>query len=105
LELSLRGNNKKAIAVLSDVLASMRTLGLEGEAAIRCHLAHAQLRAGSFDASRKTAEEAADLARRRGSKVWLAYAEWLLGGQILQLSGNSSNKRARNISRDCVTHG
>jgi adenylate cyclase len=109
LELSLRGNNKKAIAVLSDVLASMRTLGLEGEAAIRCHLAHAQLRAGSFDASRKTAEEAADLARRRGSKVWLAYAEWLLGGpnsptfrKLVKETGAEHFTRLRHPRYECL---
>jgi adenylate cyclase len=30
--------------------------------------------------ARATAEEAATVARRRGAKVWLAYAELLIGG-------------------------
>jgi class 3 adenylate cyclase/tetratricopeptide (TPR) repeat protein len=80
LELSLRGDNKKAMAMFGDVLQNMRNPGLEGEAAIRCHLAHAQLRAGLFEASRATAQEAADLAQRHENKIWLAYAEWLLEG-------------------------
>jgi class 3 adenylate cyclase/tetratricopeptide (TPR) repeat protein len=80
LELSLRGDNKKAMAMFGDALRNMRNPGLEGEAAIRCHLAHAQLRAGSFDASRATAKEAANLAQHHGNKIWLAYAEWLIEG-------------------------
>ena len=43
-------------------------------------LAYVQLRAGLADRGRATAEEAAAVARRRGAKVWLAYAEWLIGG-------------------------
>ncbi|MDP3243991.1 MAG: hypothetical protein Q8M69_26505, partial [Reyranella sp.] len=35
---------------------------------------------GLGDRARVTAEEAAAVARRRGAKVWLAYAEWLFGG-------------------------
>jgi class 3 adenylate cyclase/tetratricopeptide (TPR) repeat protein len=80
LELSLSGEYRKAMAMFGDALRIMRNPGLEGEAAIRCHLAHAQLRAGLFDASRATAEEAADLAERHGNKIWLTYAEWLLEG-------------------------
>jgi hypothetical protein len=76
----LRGDNKKAMAMFGDALRNMRNPGLEGEAAIRCHLAHAQLRAGSFDASRATAKEAANLAQHHGNKIWLAYAEWLIEG-------------------------
>jgi hypothetical protein len=58
----------------------MRNRSLEGEVDIRCHIAHAQLRAGLLDASRVTAEEAAELAQRHGNKIWLAYAKWLLEG-------------------------
>ncbi len=43
-------------------------------------LAHVQLKAGLVDRARITAEEAAAVARRRGAKIWLAYAEWLIGG-------------------------
>ena len=80
LELSLRGRHCKAIAMFGDALQVMRNPGLEGEAAIRCHIAHAQLRAGMVDASRATAKVAAALAQRHGNKIWQAYAEWLLEG-------------------------
>jgi adenylate cyclase len=39
-----------------------------------------QWRAGLQDRARSTAEEAASVARRRGAKVWQAYAEWLIAG-------------------------
>jgi class 3 adenylate cyclase/tetratricopeptide (TPR) repeat protein len=80
LELTLRGDHGKAVAMFGDVLRNMRNPGLEGEAAIRCHLAHAQLRAGSLGASRATAEEAAEQAQHYGNKIWLAFAKWLLEG-------------------------
>jgi adenylate cyclase len=32
------------------------------------------------DRAQATAEEAAQAARRRGAKIWLAYAEWITGG-------------------------
>jgi hypothetical protein len=78
--LSLSGDHGKAMAILSHVLQNVRNPGLEGVAIILCHLAHAQLRAGLLDASRATAEQAGDLARRHGHKISLAYAEWLLEG-------------------------
>ena len=43
-------------------------------------LAHALLRAGQVERAHAAAEEAAGVARRRGAKVWLAYAEWVKGG-------------------------
>ena len=43
-------------------------------------LAFVQLSAGLEDRGRATAAEASAVARRRGAKVWQAYAEWLLGG-------------------------
>jgi hypothetical protein len=46
----------------------------------RADLAWIQLRAGLADRARATAEEAAAVARRRGAKLWQAYAEWLLAG-------------------------
>jgi len=80
LELSLRGDHGKAMAILSHVFQNIRNPGLEGVAIILCHFAHAQLRAGLMDASRATAEQAGDLARRYGHKISSAYAEWLLEG-------------------------
>jgi class 3 adenylate cyclase/tetratricopeptide (TPR) repeat protein len=82
LERSLRGDYPKAMAMFGNALRIVRDSksGLEGEAAILCHLAHVQLRAGLFDTARATAEEAADVARRYGRRIWLTYAEWVLGG-------------------------
>jgi len=80
LELFLRREHGKAMAIFSHVFQNIRNPGLEGVAIVLCHLAHAQLRAGLLDASRVTAEQAADLARRYGHKVSLTYAVWLLEG-------------------------
>ena len=82
LEWSLRGDYAEAMAMFGDALRIVRDSksGLEGEAAVLCHLAHVQLRAGLFDIARATAEEAADVAQRYGNKIWLTYAEWVLGG-------------------------
>ena len=49
-----------------------------------CDLAWVQQRAGLADRARATAEEAAAVARRRGAKIWQAYAEWLLHGPSAQ---------------------
>jgi adenylate cyclase len=78
----MRGNYAKAMAMFDDALHSNRQRkgGRETEAMILGHLAHAQMRAGLLDRALGTAEEAADVARRRGTKVSLAYAEWLLNG-------------------------
>jgi adenylate cyclase len=78
----MRGNYVKAMAMFDDALHSNRQRkgGRETEAMILGHLAHAQMRAGLFGRALGTAEEAADVARRRGHKVSLAYAEWLLNG-------------------------
>lgn len=79
---AMRGEYSEATTTLSDALrlARQRQAGLENEARMLCDLAYVQLRAGLADRARATAEEAAAVARRRGAKVWLAYAEWLIGG-------------------------
>jgi adenylate cyclase len=79
---AMRGEYSEATTTLSDALrlARQRQAGLENEARMLCDLAYVQLRAGLADRARVTAEEAAAVARRRGAKVWLAYAEWLIGG-------------------------
>jgi adenylate cyclase len=79
LELSLRRDHRRAVACLGMFFGTLQS-GFEGVSVILCHLAHAQLRAGLYDASRATAEEAANLASRYGNRVWLAFAEWLLSG-------------------------
>lgn len=82
LELFMRGSYAKAMAMFDDALHSTRQRqgGREAEAMILGHLAHTQMRAGLLDRALATAEEAADVARRRGTKVSGAYAEWLLNG-------------------------
>jgi tetratricopeptide (TPR) repeat protein len=80
LELSLRGDHARAIAMFGYAVQNVRNPGRESLALNICHLALAQLHAGLLDASRGTAEEAADLAQRYGHKVALAYATWLLEG-------------------------
>ena len=79
---AMRGAYSEATTTLSDALrlARQRQAGLENEARMLADLAYVQLRAGLADRGRATAEEAAAVARRRGAKVWLAYAEWLIGG-------------------------
>lgn len=79
---ALNGAHSAATTTLSEALAyaRRRQAGLEIEARLLADLAHVQLRAGLTDRARATAEEAASVARRRGAKVWLAYAEWLTGG-------------------------
>ena len=79
---AMRGEFSEATMTLSDALrlARQRQAGLENEARMLCDLAYVQLQAGLADRARATAEEAAAVARRRGAKVWLAYAEWLIGG-------------------------
>lgn len=79
---ALRGEYEPAAATLREALlyARRRNAGLENEARLLADLAHVLMRAGYADRARETAEEAAAVARRRGAKVWLAYAEWLKGG-------------------------
>jgi adenylate cyclase len=79
---SLRGEHDDAARTLRETLAYARRrhAGLENEARLLADLAHALLRAGHTDRAATVAEEAAAVARRRGAKVWLAYAEWLKGG-------------------------
>jgi adenylate cyclase len=79
---AMRGDYSEATRTLSEALvyARERKAGLENEARLLADLAHVQMRAGLGERARATAEEAADVARRRGAKVWLAYTEWLTGG-------------------------
>ncbi len=78
----MRGAHSEATTTLSETLAyaRRRKAGLENEPRLLADLAHVQLRAGLGERARATAEEAASVARRRGVKVWQAYAEWLIGG-------------------------
>ena len=79
---AMRGEYSPATTTLNQALlyARQRNAGLENEARMLADLAYVQLRAGLADLAQATAEEAAAVARRRGNKVWLAYAEWLVGG-------------------------
>jgi adenylate cyclase len=79
---SLRGEHEAAVRTLSETLAYARRrhAGLENEARLLADLAHALMRAGQTERAAMVAEEAAAVARRRGAKVWLTYAEWLKGG-------------------------
>lgn len=76
------GELSDAMTTLSDALslARRRKAGLEIEARMLGDLAYVQLRAGLGERARATAEEAATIARRRGARIWLAYAEWLGSG-------------------------
>jgi adenylate cyclase len=82
LALALQGEHSAATTLLVDALsfARERHAGLENEARMLCDLAWVQQRAGLADRARVTAEEAAAVARRRGARIWQAYAEWLLHG-------------------------
>lgn len=76
------GELAQATATLAEALglARERRAGLENEARMLADLAWVQLRAGLTERARRTAEEAAAIANRRGARVWQAYAEWLLEG-------------------------
>ena len=78
----LRGEYSEAAITLSEALrySRQRHAGLDNEARMLADLAYVQMRAGLGAPARATAEEAATVARRRGAKLWLAYAEWLIGG-------------------------
>jgi adenylate cyclase len=77
-----RNEFPEAMETFADALqfARDRHAPAEAEARILCHLAHVELQAGLADRARATAAEAAAIARRGGVKVWMAYAEWLIGG-------------------------
>ncbi|MFI4998966.1 MAG: ATP-binding protein [Reyranellales bacterium] len=79
---AMRGEFSEATTTMSEVLRFARRhhAALENEARMLADLAHVQLRAGLTARARATAEEAAAVARRRGAKVWQAYAEWIIGG-------------------------
>jgi len=79
---SMRGELSEATTAFSDTLrfARQRHAGLENEARMLADLAHVQLRAGLTARARATAEEAGAVARRRGARIWEAYAEWIIGG-------------------------
>lgn len=76
------GELSEAATTIGNALrfARERKAGLENEARMLADLAWVQLRAGLADRARATAEEAAVVARRRGARIWQAYAEWLLAG-------------------------
>jgi class 3 adenylate cyclase len=80
--LAMQGDHSGATTMLVEALrfARQRHAGLENEARMLCDLAWVQQHAGLADRALKTAEEAATVARRRGAKIWRAYAEWLLNG-------------------------
>jgi adenylate cyclase len=82
LALALQGEHSAATTMLVNALsfARERHAGLENEARMLCDLAWIQQRAGLPDRARVTAEEGAAVARRRGARIWQAYAEWLLHG-------------------------
>ncbi|MBS0517210.1 MAG: AAA family ATPase [Proteobacteria bacterium] len=79
---ALHGDLSGATTTLTEALrfARQRHIALENEARMLADLAHVQLKAGLPARAQATAEEAAAVARRRGAKVWLAYAEWVAGG-------------------------
>ncbi len=79
---AMKGDHSAATTMLVEALrfARQRHAGLENEARMLGDLAWVQFRAGLLDRAQATAEEAAALARKRGARVWLAYAEWLQGG-------------------------
>ena len=82
LALAMNGRYSEATTLLSDTLrfARQRKAGLENEARMLADLAWVQMQAGLPDRAEATAEEAAQAARRRGAKIWLAYAEFITGG-------------------------
>ena len=78
---AMRGEYSLAIETLSSALERLRRSSRKvQETRVLADLAYAQLCAGLIDQARLTAGEAASSARRRGMKVWLAYAEWVMGG-------------------------
>ena len=97
----MRGDYSEATRTLSEALiyARERKAGLENEARLLADLAHVQMRAGLARARPATIEEAADVARRRGAKVWLAHTEWLTGGPTSPAFRGSVAATARPCSR------
>jgi adenylate cyclase len=100
----LGGAYSQATQTLSSALeyARRRQAGLEIEARLLADLAHVQLKAGLAERARSTAEQAAVVARRRGARIWLAYAEWLIGGprspefaQLVEITGAELLRRLR----------
>lgn len=79
---TLRGEYEAAAATLTETLAYARRrhAGLENEARLLADLAYALMHAGQVERAHAAAEEAVAVARRRGAKLWLAYAEWVKGG-------------------------
>jgi class 3 adenylate cyclase/tetratricopeptide (TPR) repeat protein len=78
---SMRAEYSRAAETLTNALEIIRRGNtLLQETRILGDLAYAQLRMGLKAQARSTAEEAASTARRRGAKVWLAYAEWVIAG-------------------------
>jgi adenylate cyclase len=79
---AMQGDLSSATTALSEALrfARQRHAALEHEARMLADLAHVQLKAGLTVRARAMAEEAAAVARHRGTKVWLAYAEWVGAG-------------------------
>lgn len=82
LAMAMNGHYSQATTLLSETLrfARQRNAGLENEARMLADLAWVQVLADLPDRAQVTAEEAAQAARRRGAKIWLAYAEWITGG-------------------------
>ncbi|NQW53609.1 MAG: AAA family ATPase [Rhodospirillales bacterium] len=76
------GEHSEATTTIGEALHFARAhhAGMENEARMLADLAWVQLRAGLTDRALVTAEEAAAVARKRGAKIWQAYAEWLLVG-------------------------
>ena len=76
------GEHSEATTTIGEALRFAREhhAGMENEARMLADLAWVQLHAGLAERARATAEEAAMVARKRGAKIWLAYAEWLLSG-------------------------
>ena len=76
------GEHSEATTTIGEALRFAREhhAGMENEARMLADLAWVQLRAGLTDRAQATAEEAAAVARKRGAKIWQAYAEWVLVG-------------------------
>jgi class 3 adenylate cyclase len=105
LALALQGDYSAATTLLVEALrfARERHAGLENEARMLCDLAWVQQRAGLADRARATAEEAAAVARRRGARIWQAYAEWLLHGPSAPQFGQLVEETGAHLLRGLPT--
>jgi tetratricopeptide (TPR) repeat protein len=94
---ALRAEWPEAVAALerSLALARARRTGLEAEAAVLADLAEASLGAGDGERALRLANEAVEVARRRGQKIGECVANRVLARVLLEKSAGTKRRLAR----------